>query len=41
VPDADEKDSELDGRGKLRNMGVVVEDGVVFDEFHETVEDEW
>jgi hypothetical protein len=33
------KDGELDGNGKLWNMGVVVEDLVVFDELYEAVKD--
>jgi hypothetical protein len=39
MSDTNEEDSELDGNGKLRDVGVVVEDAVVFDEFHEAVKD--
>jgi len=33
------EDSELDRNGMLRDVGVVMEDAVVFDEFHEVVKD--
>jgi hypothetical protein len=41
VPDTNKKDGQLNGRGMLWDVGVVVEDDVVIDEFHEAVEDEW
>jgi hypothetical protein len=41
VPDTDKEDGELDRDRKLRDVGVIVDDVVVFDEFCETVEDKW
>jgi len=40
MPNADEEDGELHGNGKLRDLGVVVEDIMVFDESHQAVKDE-
>jgi len=34
MPNMDEEDGELHGNGKLRDLGVVVEDIMVFDESH-------
>jgi hypothetical protein len=39
VPNANEEDSKLSGDGLLRDVGVVVEDDMAFDEFHEAIED--
>jgi hypothetical protein len=41
VPNTDKEDGELDRNGKLRDVGVIVEDVVVFNEFHKTVKDKW
>ena len=41
VPKANEENSELDGDGMLWDVGVVVEDAVVLDDFHEAVENRW
>jgi hypothetical protein len=41
VPNADEKDGELDRNGLLWDVGVVVKDVVVFDKLDEAVEDRW
>jgi len=39
VPSTNKKDSKLDRNGMLRDVGVVVKDAVVFDEFHKVVKD--
>jgi hypothetical protein len=39
VPEADEKDGELNGNGMLWKVGVVVKNMMVLDEFHEAVKD--
>ena len=38
---ANEKDGKLDRDGMLWDVGVVVEDTVVLDEFHEAVKNGW
>src|SRR5712671_5462179 len=37
MPNMDKEDGELHGNGKLRDLGVVVEDIMVFDESHQAV----
>ena len=41
MPDTDKKYGKLDGNGMLWDVGVVVKDAVVFDKFHQLVEDKW
>ncbi len=36
-----EKNGELDRDGMLWDVGVVVEDAIVLDEFHKAVENRW
>jgi len=38
VPKVNEKDSKLDRDGMLWDIGVVVEDAIVLDEFYEVIE---
>jgi hypothetical protein len=40
VAKTDEKDSKLDANGMLRDVGVVMEDVMIFDEFYQAVEDD-
>jgi hypothetical protein len=37
----DKEDGKLDRNRKLRDVGVIVKDVVVFNEFCKTVEDKW
>jgi hypothetical protein len=39
VPNTDKEDGKLERNGMLWDMGVVVEDTMVFDKLHEAVED--
>ena len=41
MPDTNKEDGELDRDGMLWDVGVVVKDIMVFDEFHEMVKDKW
>ena len=41
MPETDKKDGKLDWDGMLWDMGVVVKDVVLVDEFHETVKYKW
>ena len=41
MPKVNEKDGELDRDGMLWDIGVVVEDAIVLNEFHKAVENGW
>jgi hypothetical protein len=41
VPNPDKEDGELGGDGLLWGGGVVVKNGMVFDELHEAVKNSW
>jgi hypothetical protein len=41
MPDTNREDGELDRGWVLWDVRVVVEDVMVFDEFHQVVEDQW
>ena len=38
MPETDKKDGKLDGNGMLQDMGVVMKDVMIVDEFHKMVE---
>jgi hypothetical protein len=41
VPKTNKEDGKLDRDGMLWDVGVVMKDGVVFNESHEAVENRW